>query len=222
MQAPQTKIAPAGLRLQGASRSQIVKISEQFENASPRFQDAAGIVRYELAHPVSARREDGPVSTLGWRNEMRTTRARWTIVALLPMLVLGTVAQADDFRSAMETANAQFLAAFNTPNPPAFLPLYTMDSILYFQGAAPVTGPEAIKQFWESRIKLGVRDHTFDVTEAGADGKYAYQVTRTTVQLVRDSGEKTLIAGHTVRIFEKQSDGTWKIKIHMYNRPGAP
>jgi ketosteroid isomerase-like protein len=119
----------------------------------------------------------------------------------------------------MESANAQFLAAFNTPNPSAFLPLYTKDSILFFQGAAPVTGPEAIKQFWESRIKIGARDHTFDIIETGADGNYAYQVTRTTIQLTRDSGEKTLISGHTVRIFEKQSDGTWKAKIHMYNRP---
>ena len=144
------------------------------------------------------------------------------IGAILPLLVLGKVAQADDIRPAMESANAQFLAAFNTPNPSAFIPLYTTDSILFFQGAAPVTGPEAIRQFWESRIKLGARDHTFDIIETGADGKYAFQVTKTTVQLVRDTGEKILISGHTVRIFEKQSDGTWKAKIHMYNRPSVP
>jgi ketosteroid isomerase-like protein len=138
-------------------------------------------------------------------------------VAILPLLVLD--ARADDIRPAMESANTQFLAAFNTPNPSAFLPLYTTGSILFFQGAAPVAGPEAIKQFWESRIKIGARDHTFDIIETAAHGNYAYQVTRTTIQLVRDNGEKTLISGHTVRIFEKQSDGTWKTKIHMYNRP---
>jgi ketosteroid isomerase-like protein len=153
---------------------------------------------------------------------MRTMRVRWTVIAILPLMVLGRAAVADDIRPAMETANAQFLAAFNTPNPSAFLPLYTKDSVLYFQGAAPVAGPEAIKRFWESRIKLGVRDHTFDIVETGADGKYAFQVSKTTVQLVRDSGEKTLIDGHSVRIFEKQSDGTWKTKVHMWNRPSMP
>jgi ketosteroid isomerase-like protein len=102
------------------------------------------------------------------------------------------------------------------------VPLYSADAVLFFQGAPPVTGPEAIRQFWDSRIKLGVRDHTFDIIEVGGDGKYAFQVTNTTVQLVRGTGEKTLISGHTVRIFEKQSDGTWKTKVHMYNRPGAP
>jgi ketosteroid isomerase-like protein len=152
---------------------------------------------------------------------MHTMRARSTVVAILPLLVLGGAAGADDIRPAMEIANAQFLTAFNTPNPSAFLPLYTQDSVLFFQGAPPVTGPEAIMKFWESRIKLGVRDHTFDIIETEADGKYAFQVTKTTVQLVRDNGEKTLLAGHTVRIFEKQSDGTWKAKVHMFNRPSA-
>lgn len=144
------------------------------------------------------------------------------IGAILPLLVVGNVARADDIRPAMEKANVEFLAAFNTPNPSAFLPLYTTDAVLFFQGAAPVTGPQAIRQFWESRIKLGARDHTFDIIETRADGKYAFQLTRTTIQLVRDTGEKTLISGHTVRIFEKQNDGTWKAKIHMYNRPSAP
>jgi ketosteroid isomerase-like protein len=144
------------------------------------------------------------------------------IAATVPLLAPGKVARAEDIRPAMETANAQFLAAFNTPNPSAFLPLYTKDSVLYFQGAPPVAGPEAIKQFWESRIKLGVRDHTFDIIETGADGKYAFQVSKATVQLVRDTGEKTLSVGHTVRIFERQSDGTWKTKIHMFNRPNVP
>ena len=153
---------------------------------------------------------------------MRKVSFLLAIVAILPPLVLGKIARADDIRPAMEAANTQFLAAFNTPNVSAFLSLYTKDSVLYFEGAPPVAGPEAIKQFWESRIKLGARDHTFDIIETGADGKYAYQVTKTTVQLVRDTGEKTLIAGHTVRILEKQSDGTWKTKIHMYNRPNVP
>jgi ketosteroid isomerase-like protein len=145
-----------------------------------------------------------------------------SIVAILPLPALAQTARADDIRPAMEAANAQFLAAFNAPNPSAFLPLYTADSVLFFQGAAPVTGPEAIKQFWESRIKLGIRDHTFEIIETGSDGKYAFQTSKATVQLVRENGEKTLIAGHTVRVFEKQSDGTWKAKIHMYNRPSAP
>jgi len=151
-------------------------------------------------------------------SKMRRLPFVLALAATLSLTLLGKTARADDIRPAMEAANALFLAAFNTPNPSAFPALYTEDAVLFFHGIPPITGPQAIKQFWESQIKLGVRDHTYDIIETGADGTYAYQVTKNTVQLVRDTGERTLIAGHSVRIFEKQSDGTWKIKVHMFNR----
>jgi ketosteroid isomerase-like protein len=141
------------------------------------------------------------------------------IAATLTLLIMGSAVRADDIRPAMEAANAQFMTAFNSPNPAAFVSQYTADSVLLFQGSPPVTGPEAIRQFWEGRIKLGGRDLTFGIIETGSDGRYAWQIAKVTVHLVRDTGEKALIAGNAVRIFEKQSDGTWKTKIHMFNRP---
>lgn len=145
------------------------------------------------------------------------------LTAILALLVLTTfAARTEDLQAAMQDANARFLEAFNRPNPPGFVGLYTPDSVLLFQGVPPKTGPEAIMQFWESRIKAGARDHTFEIINAWADGKYAYQVARAGIQLVLQSGEKTAISGYTVRIFERQSDGTWKTKVHMFNREGGP
>lgn len=143
---------------------------------------------------------------------------RWAIAAMLPLFVMGTAVRAEDVRPAMEAANAQFLAAFNMPNPAAFDSQYTPDAVLYFQGSPDATGSQAIRQFWEERIKMGIRDHTFEIVETSVDGRYAWQLARTTVQLVKPTGEKTLIAGQSIRIFERQSDGTWKTKIHMWNR----
>ena len=144
-------------------------------------------------------------------------------VATLTLLILTALqAQAEDARSAMEQANAKFLEAFNRPNPAGFVDLYTPDAILLFQGVPPQAGPEAIMKFWESRIKARARDHTFEIINIWADGNYAYQIAKAGVQLVSQAGEKTLISGHTVRIFERQDDGTWKAKVHMFNRQGAP
>jgi ketosteroid isomerase-like protein len=149
-------------------------------------------------------------------------RHRWVLVAQL-MLLLVRPAWSDDIRPAMEAINAKFLAAFNTPDTAAAFPaLYTEDAILIFHGAPPVMGPQAIKRFWESRIAAGARDHTFDIIETWADGKLAYQLSKAGVQLVRPTGEKTAISGHTLRVFEMQSDGTWKTKVHTFNIVGAP
>jgi ketosteroid isomerase-like protein len=147
-----------------------------------------------------------------------------TILAIFSLVVLATAARAEDLRAAMEAANMQFLKAFNTPDPAGFLPLYTADAVLLFAGAPPIRGPEAIMRFWESRIRAGVRDHTFELIEAGADGKLAYQLSRAGVQLVRDDGQRTPSFGYTVRVLERQGDGSWKAKLHMFNfnRQDAP
>ena len=143
--------------------------------------------------------------------------------ATLTLLTLTAfAARADDIRLAMEEANARFVEAFNRPDPAGFLGLYTPDAILLFQGSPLQSGPEAIMQFWESRIKAGAKDHTFEIIDAWADGKYAFQVAKAGVQLVPPSGGKTVISGYSVRIFEKQDDGTWKAKVHVFNRQGNP
>jgi uncharacterized protein (TIGR02246 family) len=141
------------------------------------------------------------------------------LVASLALLVGPTVpASAEDLRAAMEEANARFLNAFNRPDPAGFAGLYTPDAILLFQGVPPKIGPDAITQFWESRIKTGAKNHTFEIINAWADGKYAYQIAKAGVQLIPQSGERIVISGYTVRIFERQDDGTWKAKMHMFNR----
>jgi ketosteroid isomerase-like protein len=143
------------------------------------------------------------------------------ITAILAFLAVTTVtARADELRAAMERANADFIEAFNRPNPTAFTTQYTADSILVFHGLPPKNGPVAIKDFWESRIKAGARDHTYEIIDTWSDGKYAYQLAKAGVLFVPPTGEKTVISGYTVRIFERQADGSWKTKIHMFNRQG--
>jgi uncharacterized protein (TIGR02246 family) len=149
---------------------------------------------------------------------------RAQLVALLTVLLLMLVGPAwgEDIRPAMEAINAKFLEAFNTPNTAAFPTLYTEDAVLIFDGVPPINGPEAIKRFWESRIAAGAKDHTFDIIETWAEGKLAYQLSKAGVQVVRPTGEKMRISGHTLRVFEMQSDGTWKTKVHMFNILSVP
>jgi uncharacterized protein (TIGR02246 family) len=146
---------------------------------------------------------------------MRTTLCAVAVA----VLVHAASAGADPLRDAMEKDNAAWLAAFNNGNAQAFLSMYAKDALLLPPGTQPVTGgPEAIKQFWESRIKAGVREHTFEIVSVHEDGKYAYQVARWTAALVKDSGERTVYSGNTVRVFERQGDGRWLTKVHIYNR----
>lgn len=140
-------------------------------------------------------------------------------IAILALSGCATPMRTEDLRATMQADNARWLAAFNTPNTAAFPAMYTKDAVLHPPGTQPVAGgPEAIRQFWEGLIKRGVRDHTFEIVSTHGDGQYAYQVARWTVNLVKDTGEKTSLSGNTVRVFERQPDGRWLTKVHIYNR----
>jgi ketosteroid isomerase-like protein len=118
----------------------------------------------------------------------------------------------------MEAANATFLAAYNSQNGMAFKGMYTPDAMLLPPSTQPVVGADAIGAFWTDRIKDGKRkNHTFAIVSVWADGQYAYQVSRYTVDVVNDKGETAQAAGNTVRIFEKQPDGRWLTKLHIFN-----
>jgi len=139
-------------------------------------------------------------------------------VAVLIGFMTAAPARAEDLRAVMEADNARWLSAYNTNNPTAFPAMYTKDAVLLPPGAQPVSGREAIGQFWASRLKPGNRkDHTFEIVGIQQDGKYAYQVARWTVVVVKDTGEPTKLSGNTVRIFEHQSDGGWLTKVHIFN-----
>jgi uncharacterized protein (TIGR02246 family) len=150
------------------------------------------------------------------------TPGRAVLTALVALVALAAPARADELRAAMEADNARWLAAFNTPDPAAWTAMYTRDAILLPDTAQPITGPEAIRQFFEGFIKAGVKEHTFEILSTRQEGNLAYQVARWTVVVVKDTGERTPLSGNTVRIFERQSDGSWLTKVHMYNEHARP
>jgi ketosteroid isomerase-like protein len=137
----------------------------------------------------------------------------------LAMTTIASLAWADDLRTAMEHAKKKWLDAFNTANVSAFLSQYTDDAVLIPQEVMePIKGPKAISEWWDAEIKAGVRNHTFQVVEIKQSGDIAYQLAYWTCDVVKD-GKTTPFAGHTVRVFEKQGDGDWKVKVHMYRYP---
>ena len=139
--------------------------------------------------------------------------------AILVVLLTAPMAWAqDNIRAAMEAANKEWSAAYNSLNGKAFPALYTKDAVLMPPGVPPINGSEAIGQFWTDLIKAGNRKNfAIDIANIQRDGKYAYQTARWTLDLVKDTGDVTKVVGSSVRIFEEQADGKWLAKVHIYN-----
>jgi ketosteroid isomerase-like protein len=146
---------------------------------------------------------------------MRSIRA--SFIALLVTFSYAVPVLADDLRASMEADNAKWLAAYNNRTPGVLQTMYTADAMLLAPGVQPISGADAIGAFWDNRVKPGdKKNHTFDIVSLEQDGKVAYQVARWTVIVVKDTGE-TKLSGNTVRLFERQADGTWLTKVHIFN-----
>jgi ketosteroid isomerase-like protein len=96
--------------------------------------------------------------------------------AILVVLLTAPTAWAqDNIRAAMEAANKEWSAAYNSMNGAAFPALYTKDAVLMPPGMQPINGSEAIGQFWTNLIKPGNRKNfAIEITSVQRDGKYAY------------------------------------------------
>jgi uncharacterized protein (TIGR02246 family) len=147
-----------------------------------------------------------------------------TRTSLAPMVLLSVVmfsiaaeSHADSLTDEMAALNARWDAAINDPNPDALLPMYSSDARLMPPGAPPATGPVAIRDFFAARGK-SVRDHRLQLVDVLAIGNYAYVTSQFTALLVKDGGETTRLSGSTVKLYEHQTDGQWKIKSHTFVR----
>lgn len=144
-------------------------------------------------------------------------------VTTIFLLVYGLClpAMADEFAAQMEAENARWLAVYKSRDAQAFGPMYAPDAILLTQGSPSIEGRTAIVQFWFEMLKKGFLNPTLEIINLRQEGKMAYQTCRWSVQQPKENGVTQKITGHTLRIFERQQDGRWLIKVQMSNNDEA-
>lgn len=146
--------------------------------------------------------------------EAKITRISLASFALILIVSPASQGLADPLADKLTSMNAQWDAAINNADFDALLPLYTDDGRLLPPGAQPVTGPLAIRDFFAGRGR-SVRDHKLELVDVLPIGNYAYTTSHFTATLVVDE-KAAPISGSTVRLIERQPDGQWKIKSHIF------
>jgi ketosteroid isomerase-like protein len=143
---------------------------------------------------------------------------RFSVVSFALLLVISCVvpASADPLGDQMASMNARWDAAINDADFDALLPMYTADARLMPPGAPPITGPTGIRNFFAERGR-SVRNHKLELVDVLPIGNYAFVTSHFTATLVVND-KASPISGSTVRLFERQADGLWKIKSHVFVR----
>lgn len=127
--------------------------------------------------------------------------------------------QVTDIRTAIESANATFIESMNSGVVAgAARGIYTEDAVIYPPGAEPVTGREAIVEFWSGATEqfgmTGVELTTVEVEPAGPG--MAWEVGEFEIQ----GADGPLDAGSYLVVWMDTADG-WKWHRDIWNSDGA-
>lgn len=163
--------------------------------------------------------EANPYDSLG---ELYLTMGRYDEAATQFEMALArdpdfTVSRNNLVRVSIEKANRKFEAAFSRQDADALTDLYTANALLFPPGSEPVSGRDAIREFWAGLFASGVDGVDLTTREVQSMGDLAYELGTATP---RTGSEVVDEVRYTV-IWRKDGD-TWKLHRDLWNSSKAP
>lgn len=119
--------------------------------------------------------------------------------------------------SILEAINITWNTAFNSGDIKGLVSLYAEDAILSPGDGKVLVGRDEIEKLFNSFIDGGVHDHTLEIVESGATDNMMYQVARWGAKGAETNGETPAFGGITTNVLQKNADGQWLAKTHIWN-----
>lgn len=79
------------------------------------------------------------------------------------------------------------------------------------------SGPAAIEKFFAGVHANGVTDHKLEMIDAGGDDKVVYGSANWSAKGKDKDGKPTTLSGIATHVFERQADGSLKLRLHTFN-----
>lgn len=117
-----------------------------------------------------------------------------------------------DVRSQIEAGNREFMAAFAKRDAAAVAALYTDGGQLLPPNSDVVRGHEAIREFWQGAMTLGLTGATLETVDVDASGETAVEVGRYRLT----AGDAEADHGKYIVVW-KNVDGRWKLHRDIWN-----
>jgi uncharacterized protein (TIGR02246 family) len=119
---------------------------------------------------------------------------------------------------AIQQVNRKFEEAFFSGNAKAVAAFYTDDAQLLPTGSEPISGSDAIAQFWAQIMKLGIKKAKLETVEIDPQGATVIEMGRYTLFA---AGDQLLDRGKYIVIW-KLVKGEWKFHRDIWNTSIAP
>ncbi len=115
-------------------------------------------------------------------------------------------------RQAIEKLNAEFVDAYNRGDIAEIATGYTEDSAVLAPNQSTVRGRQAIETLFKGMIEEIGGTASIETVEMADAGDLAYQWATYSLE----GGEQS-DAGKFVEIYNRQADGSWKIRLTIFN-----
>jgi uncharacterized protein (TIGR02246 family) len=123
-----------------------------------------------------------------------------------------------EVQAAIEAANEVFMATFNRGDTTALADLYTENGQLLPAGSDFVTGKEAIRNFWQGVMDMGIRSVNLESIEVEEHGDTSIDEGKYTL---RGESGNVLDRGKYLVIWKQQA-GQWKLHRDMWTSSLSP
>lgn len=159
---------------------------------------------------------------------MRAFLLRSALILLVCTIVcssLSAEAELDDIKKTIEKINATLVKASVEGDLDTIFTFYTND-VTYLPNYGPmIKGIAAVRNHEENMRAAGLKIHSMDFTIVGVwtCGNLTYEVGKYTVSLnVPNAPDPVSDSGKYFTVWEKQSDGSLKIKLEIWNTDMNP
>jgi uncharacterized protein (TIGR02246 family) len=123
-----------------------------------------------------------------------------------------------EVQAAIEAANEVFMATFNRGDSAVLAELYTENGQLLPAGSDFVTGREAIQNFWQGVMDMGIKSANLETIEVEGHRDTAIDVGKYTL---RGESENVLDRGKYLVVW-KQLAGQWKLHRDIWTSSLSP
>jgi ketosteroid isomerase-like protein len=132
-------------------------------------------------------------------------------------LIGGAAALAGSPEEDVKAAYAAWDAAFGKADAKAIAAFYAEDAIFLPPNHEVMKGPAGVEKFFAGIFGMGATGHKLELIEAHGDDKVIFAAAKWSANGKDANGKDQPWGGIATHVFERQGDGSLKIKLHTFN-----
>lgn len=149
---------------------------------------------------------------------MSRTRIGWLIaLAACSISMTSMEVRAGPLEEDVKAAYTAWDEAFGKKDSKAVATFYTEDALLLPPSHDVIEGPAGVEKFFSGIFGMGATDHKLEVIRVDGDQKLIYGAAKWSAKGKDAQGKDQPWGGVATHVFERQSDGSLKIKLHTFN-----